>query len=194
MEHNSHDPFFLKPWLLTHRIDLHNELRRLALDENLPGQAAALHLSSAVRTVDAEKATITLESGEVVKGDLIVASDGIYVRHLVFKLFLHRTDMRQSKSREQVFGAGGLEPTGEMCFRFILNSEQIKDDQECMPCLPEAGLLRIVIGQDRRIIIYPCRSAKLVNFVCIFPDNHGAVTAGSTLPLLCLQTEYYSAI
>lgn len=93
MDHNSHDPSFLKPWLLTHRIDLHNELRRLALEEDLPGQAAALHLSSAVKTVDAEKATITLESGEVVKGDLVVASDGIYVRTPVFKLVLHRADM-----------------------------------------------------------------------------------------------------
>lgn len=147
-----------------------------------------------MKTVDAEKATITLESGGVVKGDLIVASDGIYVRHLVLKISLRRTDLRQSKSREQVFGAGALEPTGEMCFRFILNSDQIADDQECMPCLPEAGLLRIIIGQDRRIIVYPCRSAKVVNFVCIFPDNHGAVTAGSTPPFLCLQTERGKAI
>jgi len=60
------------PWLLNHRADLHDELRRLATDPEMPGQPAELRLGCTVQTCDAEAGTVTLTDGTVLKGDVII--------------------------------------------------------------------------------------------------------------------------
>jgi salicylate hydroxylase len=67
------------PWYLCHRVDLHNELKHLAFGDEGEGTPAKLHLSSKVEKIDHESGEITLVSGEVFKGDLIVGADGIHV-------------------------------------------------------------------------------------------------------------------
>jgi 2-polyprenyl-6-methoxyphenol hydroxylase-like FAD-dependent oxidoreductase len=69
----------MQPWYLSHRVDLHNELKLLALGEDGDGPPAELHLSSAVESVQAEEGIVTLENGEKYTCDLIVAADGIRV-------------------------------------------------------------------------------------------------------------------
>ena len=60
-------------------MDLHNELKILALGSDQGGITPTLHLSSRVANVDAEAGTITLANGDVHEADLIVAADGIHV-------------------------------------------------------------------------------------------------------------------
>jgi len=67
------------PWYMCHRVDLHNELKHLAFDEAEDGRPAKLHLNSKVVRVDPEEGQITLASGDVHHGDLVVGADGIYV-------------------------------------------------------------------------------------------------------------------
>lgn len=42
---------FGAPWLLNHRVDLHNELRRLATTEDGPGKPAVIRTASRVADV-----------------------------------------------------------------------------------------------------------------------------------------------
>jgi salicylate hydroxylase len=43
--------FFGAPWLLNHRVDLHQELRRLATTEDGPGQPATLRTGVRVKAI-----------------------------------------------------------------------------------------------------------------------------------------------
>ena len=60
------------PWLLNHRADLHEELRRLAMDPSLPGEVPELRLGCTVDSCDPESGTVTLADGTVLHGDVIV--------------------------------------------------------------------------------------------------------------------------
>lgn len=67
------------PWMLVHRVRLHDRLKLVATGTDGPGRPAELHLSSKVVEVDTETATLVLERGERVQADLIIGADGIYV-------------------------------------------------------------------------------------------------------------------
>jgi 2-polyprenyl-6-methoxyphenol hydroxylase-like FAD-dependent oxidoreductase len=69
----------MQPWYLSHRVDLHNELKLLALREEGDGPPAELHLSSAVESIQAEEGNVILVNGEKHTCDLIVAADGVRV-------------------------------------------------------------------------------------------------------------------
>ena len=67
------------PWMLVHRVRLHDKLKQLATGSEGSGRPAKLYLSSKVVAVDADNATITLEKGDTIQADLILGADGIYV-------------------------------------------------------------------------------------------------------------------
>lgn len=70
------------PWDLVHRVRLHEELKRKATSPDEPGKPAILKTSSRVADVDPAQGTVTLENGEVYKGDAIIGADGVHVSHL----------------------------------------------------------------------------------------------------------------
>jgi hypothetical protein len=67
------------PWLLFHRVDLHNGLKRLATIPR-PSTAAVAKVNLASEIADIDLAgNITLADGTKMKKDLIVVADGIRV-------------------------------------------------------------------------------------------------------------------
>jgi salicylate hydroxylase len=70
---------FHVPWYFSHRVDLHNELKRLALNgsDGFPG--AKLHLAKPVVDVDCENGVLKFEDGSTVRKDVIVGADGVHV-------------------------------------------------------------------------------------------------------------------
>ena len=67
------------PWLLFHRVDLHNELKRLATQPR-PSTVAVAKINLASEIVDVDLAgNITLADGTKMKKDLVVVADGIRV-------------------------------------------------------------------------------------------------------------------
>lgn len=74
------------PWHLVHRVRLHQELKRLATSPEGPGTPAVLKTSSRVVDVDTETATVFLEDGSQVQGDLVVGADGVHVSNDTFDL------------------------------------------------------------------------------------------------------------
>lgn len=69
-----------QPWHLVHRAHLHTALRERAIGKEGKGKPATLRLSSRVASVNAERAEVTLESGETITGDLVLGADGVHVR------------------------------------------------------------------------------------------------------------------
>lgn len=75
------------PWLLSHRVSLHEKLKALATEAKGEGLPAKLHTSSKVVGLDPEKGEVSLVDGTVVKGDVILGADGIYVSLFLFFFF-----------------------------------------------------------------------------------------------------------
>ena len=92
-----------------HRVDLHNELLRLALDGE---SGASLRLGARVKRAKAEEGIIELDDGSVHQADLIVAADGL---HSVLRSIVLKRESLPS-------------PTGLSAFRFLLPTERLKAD------------------------------------------------------------------
>lgn len=75
------------PWLLSHRVNLHEKLKALVTAEKGAGPPAKLHTSSKIVNLDSEKGWVELADGTTVQGDVVLGADGIYVRlRIVFFL------------------------------------------------------------------------------------------------------------
>lgn len=119
------------PWLLQHRVDLHNELRRLATTEDIPGTPANIRTAAKVVEVvgpfacaeslrwrrslsqadsllfqDTEAGTVKLADGETLRADVIIAADGIH-----------------SIARTAVLGEQSFaQPSGHSAYRALVSS------------------------------------------------------------------------
>jgi salicylate hydroxylase len=71
------------PWLLNHRADLHEELRRLATSPDFPGEPPELRLGCTVVSCDPESGNVTLSDGSFLQGDVIIGMH--YVFCLIFR-------------------------------------------------------------------------------------------------------------
>ena len=96
------------PYYHIHRADLHKLLYDLA------APFMTLRLKATVVSVDPEAPSVTLQSGEVVHGDLIVGADG--VKSLVQQVVLGYTNP--------------ADPTGDAVYRAIVPSEVLLNDPE----------------------------------------------------------------
>lgn len=72
-----------------YRVHLHEALKKRATEAEGKGVPVELRTSSRVVDVDPATATVTLENGETVQGDLVIGADGVHVSLLT--LFPHLT-------------------------------------------------------------------------------------------------------
>ncbi|KAJ7222958.1 FAD/NAD(P)-binding domain-containing protein [Mycena rebaudengoi] len=156
------------PWLVPrkdgkhdvycHRSDLHDELTRLAVGDG-PGPPAKLHLGSEVVECDPQQATLTLQDGRVIHGDLVLGADGI-----------------KSVIRRDILGytqkATGL---GMSCFRGLFDAAKVHGIPD-LAWLSEgiSGARAVALREEqfRMMFIYPCRNGTVINFVGFHPDPH----------------------
>lgn len=147
------------PWLLAHRVHLHSELKRVATAEEGKGKPAVLRTSSRVVDVNTE-GRVTLASGEVISADVVIGADGVH-----------------SKTREKLPGAQGIKPfgSGKSAFRFLIPRKKVLADPDIKRYAEKDGHLQMIMGRDRRVIIYPTSNNELLNFVCIHPTAESEI-------------------
>jgi 2-polyprenyl-6-methoxyphenol hydroxylase-like FAD-dependent oxidoreductase len=141
-------------WLLAHRVHLHDALKNAAITPNGTGLPAQLFTSSRVASVDAETATVTLESGMIVQGDFILGADGV---HSVTRRAVSGRDIKPHGS-------------GKSAFRFLISRQAAQEDPVTAKFVQAPGELIIWYGADRRVVVYPTTNNQLLNFVCIHPE------------------------
>jgi 2-polyprenyl-6-methoxyphenol hydroxylase-like FAD-dependent oxidoreductase len=143
------------PWLLAHRVHLHETLRKVATSPDGKGLPAQLHASSKVIDVDPINATITTEDGVRYNGDLVLGADGVH-----------------SVTRLKVPG-GSVKPfgSGKSAFRFLIKRKVAQDDPRTSKFVQRTGELAIWYGADRRIVMYSTSNNELLNFVNIHPES-----------------------
>ncbi|KAH7146508.1 hypothetical protein EDB81DRAFT_842612 [Dactylonectria macrodidyma] len=143
------------PWQLSHRVDLHEALKTAATSDEGPGAPAKLSLCSKVASCDPAEASITLENGNVHKGDVLIGADGVH------------STLRPIISGEDI----PTFPSGGSAFRFLVPISKVKADPETAPLVDRPGELQLWEGKNRRLVIYPCRHNTELNFVCLHPDS-----------------------
>lgn len=132
--------------------------------------------------VDPHTATVTLENGDKVQGDLVIAADGVHVS--VPPCFLKEemekiTDnFAQSRARAKVPG-GDVKAfgSGKSAFRFLVPREAALADPRSAKFAAKDGELHITYGVDRRVVVYPCVNNTMLNFNCIHPREESDASA-----------------
>ncbi|KAF7679750.1 salicylate 1-monooxygenase [Alternaria burnsii] len=152
------------PWLLVHRVDLHNALRKKA-EEGFAGKKPEIHLSCAVESVDPSTGTVILEDGRVLQADLIIGADGVH-----------------SRTVKSIIGEVQKRSTGQNCFRFLVPTDKLQANPITKSLMDRIGLqsLNAFNSEDRRLILYPCRAGTLINAAVFYPDNADGQTIESS--------------
>ena len=102
-----------------------------------------LKLSSKVRTFDSEDAAIVVESKEGVKGDVILATDGLC--------------------------SASPQPTGDFAYRILLQTNEIMDP-DLRNRVTETGI-NIWIGPSMHIVGYSLLAGSMYDMVLLVPDD-----------------------
>ncbi|OOQ86812.1 FAD binding domain protein [Penicillium brasilianum] len=147
-------------WLLVHRAHFHEGLKTAAQASG-KGEPAVLHTASKVVDVDPHNATVTLENGDVIKGDVLIGADGVH-------------SLTRTKLTEDIKPVS----SGKNAFRFLITRQQALDDPETNSIAQDFGAVDMWDSDDRRVVIYPCSNNELLNFVCIHPDSITTIDAG----------------
>jgi salicylate hydroxylase len=147
--------------VVIHRADLHNALIERALD--LPN--VELRVNSTVTDVQFNPASVTLANGTVVRGDVVVAADGI-----------------KSTIRSYLLDEGSISkatPTGDAAYRIMLPRSVMEKYPDLKDLVNEPQATRW-LGPDRHIIAYPVRKHELFNVVLLHPDGHSVEESWTT--------------
>ncbi|KAL6704973.1 hypothetical protein ACN47E_007376 [Coniothyrium glycines] len=176
---------FGSPWYFAHRVDLHNELRRLAMGASGRQRSAILNLSATVTEVDCESGALKLDNGNIVHKDVIIGADGIH-----------------SVVARSVLGSNipGTE-VGDCAYRFLIPTEMLRRNPVTSLWFQDSKTtMSVAIGVNRRLVWYPCRNGELINFVGIHPAKDKRVeieswnASGSTQDLLDTFADFHPAL
>ncbi|KAJ7589123.1 FAD/NAD(P)-binding domain-containing protein [Mycena floridula] len=165
-------------WFMIHRVDLHKELMRLALDldaNDFP--PAAIRLGTPIRGVDfdSKHPSVTTLSGEEFKYDLILGTDGI-----------------KSTVRKCMIGAEHDAPPGPMAFyRWMIDLKKNPELSWICEDRNTTGPTN-VSGKDIWLFMYPLRKGNLINISAAHLDkrDQDAVDWNAEAPMDTFQAAF----
>jgi salicylate hydroxylase len=133
------------PYGVTHRADIHGVFLRACQGSN----QISLENNQRVDDFedDGETVTVTLQSGERVKGRALIGCDGMW-----------------SRVREKIVGDGKPRVSGHIAYRAVLRREDVPDDL----WRPEVILWA---GPRTHFVHYPLRRGTLYNLVAVFHSD-----------------------
>lgn len=145
---------FDSPFNLMHRADLHDALKKHALDGSEEGPTPELILGCRIRNIDAALGSVHLEDGRTFSGDVLIGADGAHS--------VTRTNMNTSIKPF---------PSGTSCYRWIVPRETLLADPETAPLIEPEGWFEEISEGDKRIIMYPCRQNTAMNIAAFVPNH-----------------------
>ncbi|EKM59723.1 uncharacterized protein PHACADRAFT_250403 [Phanerochaete carnosa HHB-10118-sp] len=143
------------PYYHIHRADFHKLLFDLATPN------VTLRLKSTVVGVDPDAPSLTLASGEVIHGDLIIGADG--VKSYVQQVVLGRVNPAQ--------------PTGDAAYRAIIPTSVMLEDPDLKPFV-DTPEMTAWMGPGTHLMAYNIRAKREFNMVLLHPDD-GSVESWS---------------
>ncbi|RXW16087.1 hypothetical protein EST38_g9768 [Candolleomyces aberdarensis] len=153
------------------RADLH----RILLSEVQP--LVTIKLGSKATDIDPNTASVTLASGEIVEGDLVIGADGL--RSKVLEVVL--------PPEEKKLGKLSPKHTGDVAYRALVPSDRLLADPEVREFVREG--VNIWLGPERHLVGYAIVSAsrqfllkrrsELYNLVIVHTARNGDETVRS---------------
>ncbi|KAH8891202.1 salicylate hydroxylase [Thozetella sp. PMI_491] len=141
------------PWYFAHRVDLHEELKRLATGDEGAGVPAVVHLRRTVQAFDPETPSITLADGEVISADMIIVADGIHSTGAEI-ITGHETPVMAPAPGRQNF-----------TYRFLIPTADIDADARTRGWVAEHdGRNNSYHCNGNNLVTYPCRNREIQNF------------------------------
>jgi 3-hydroxybenzoate 6-monooxygenase len=136
---------FQEPYAVTHRADIHAAFLKACQGNNL----VALENNRQVESYaeDAGGVTVTLTSGECVRGRALIGSDGMW-----------------SKIRDRIVGDGKPRVSGHIAYRAVLKRADVPTDL----WRPDVVLWA---GPRTHFVHYPLRKGELYNLVAVFHSD-----------------------
>ena len=132
------------PMYAVHRVDLHNQLRRLATQANGPGSPCNVRVLAKVVDYDAENGKVTTEDGEVLQAHLVVAADGV-----------HSTAVKQVLGDDGTVQAGD---TGWAGMRWLVPRDEFLSDPETAHMIQDSATRYFTAAAGAAgLVWYPCR-------------------------------------
>ncbi|KAI0925362.1 hypothetical protein AcV7_005629 [Taiwanofungus camphoratus] len=139
---------FGAPYYHIHRADFHKLLYDLAAPN------MTLRLNSTVVAVDPEAPSLTLASGEVAHGDLVIGADG--VKSIIQQVVLGRVNPAQ--------------PTGDAAYRALIPTSLMLADPDLKPFV-EVPEMTGWMAPGRHLMAYNVRAKNEFNLVMLHPDD-----------------------
>jgi 2-polyprenyl-6-methoxyphenol hydroxylase-like FAD-dependent oxidoreductase len=136
---------FEYPYAVTHRADIHAAILRACLGNNLVSLETERTVESYEQ--DSDGVTLTLQSGERVKGRALIGCDGMW-----------------SKIRDSIVGDGKPRVSGHIAYRAVLKKEDVPADL----WRPDVILWA---GPRTHFVHYPLRRGELYNLVAVFHSD-----------------------
>jgi 2-polyprenyl-6-methoxyphenol hydroxylase-like FAD-dependent oxidoreductase len=136
---------FTHPYAVTHRADIHGTILKACLNDN----HVTLETQQTVETFeqDADGVTVTLLSGDKVRGRALVGCDGMW-----------------SKVRDKIVGDGKPRVSGHIAYRAVLKKDDVPKDL----WRPDVILWA---GPRTHFVHYPLRRGELYNLVAVFHSD-----------------------
>ncbi|KAE8373193.1 hypothetical protein BDV26DRAFT_297173 [Aspergillus bertholletiae] len=137
-------------WYLVHRVDLHNHLK-----ERLSQTQAILHLGCKITNIniESEQPTVTLDDDREFTCDLLLGADGLH-----------------STLRTHIIpNFPSPFPVGKSTFRWLLQTEDIKNEEATRDVVRDPGVFIEWAGGDRQVVAYPCSNNKIFNLCGFMP-------------------------
>ncbi|GAB7323819.1 hypothetical protein MBLNU13_g07265t1 [Cladosporium sp. NU13] len=145
---------FDSPFDLIHRADLHDALKKLALDETGDGPVPELLLGCRIQDLDTAAGTVSLEDKSTFRGDVIIGADGVH-----------------SFCRKKIDSSVRPFPYGKSCYRWMVPRATLLADPEIAPLIEEEGWFEEFSEGNRRLVMYPCRHNVAMNVAAFVPDS-----------------------
>lgn len=135
-------------WQL-HRADVAEAMHSRALEMGVD-----VRFGCPVVGIDCAAGTVTLESGEVVEGDLVVGADGLHSKARA--CFLGRSDPAV--------------PTGDLAYRIVLDTDKLTTESTKKVFAPGPPF-RVYMGPGGHVVLYTVKGGKQINIVALVPDD-----------------------
>ncbi|KAG6829177.1 hypothetical protein H0H92_005432 [Tricholoma furcatifolium] len=161
----------------------------LSLVLSLPSQNITLRLNAKVHSVhiDQNVPLVSLESGEIIRADLVIGADGVrsVVRGIVLRDDFHTFPSGDGLRKNTAVGHGYdrdlARDTGDAAYRVTIKTSEMLMDPD-LRTLVEETEANVWMGPGRHIVGYCIRAKKEYNLVLIHPSNGGGEVPVPTDP------------
>lgn len=127
-----------------------------AMAERCKELGVTVRLNARAASVDFKAPSVTLEDGEIVEGDVILCTDGLW-----------------SSTRSQFLGKPSRAIlTGDLAYRIVIETKDLTGpDAEELNAFVTAATVNFWVGPGTHVVAYTMRNGTMFNIVLLCPDD-----------------------